>query len=80
MGEEYKVRLGKGKECISTAVDEINREHCSTIEWPEPNLRKEWKQAIGEVSARVRLKWYREQVTSKLTGREQSIVAYARPK
>jgi hypothetical protein len=67
MGEEYKVRLGK--ECINTAVDEINREYCSTIEWPEPNLRKEWKQAIGKVSARVRLKWYREQVTNKLTGR-----------
>jgi hypothetical protein len=49
MGEEYKVRLGK--ECISTAVDEINREYCSTIECPEPNLRKVWKQAVGEVSA-----------------------------
>jgi hypothetical protein len=52
LGEEYKVRLGGG--CINNAVDEVVRKYGGDVEWPEPGLRKEWKEAIAAVSEGVR--------------------------
>jgi hypothetical protein len=51
LGEEYKVELGEG--CIHNAVDEVDREYGGDIEWPEPDLCKEWKEAMATASERV---------------------------
>jgi hypothetical protein len=51
LGEEYKAGLGGG--CINNAVDVIARKYGGEVEWPEPDLRKEWKEAIAVVSERV---------------------------
>ena len=77
LGEEYKVRLGEG--CINNAVDEIVklivRKYGGDVEWPEPDLRKEWKEAIATVSERALCEWYREEVRAKVVGRR---AAYCR--
>jgi hypothetical protein len=39
------------------------------MEWPEPGLRKEWKEAIQLVCREVLAKWYRKEVTGSRTGR-----------
>ena len=66
-GEEYRMQLGR--ECINNAVKEIVREHAGDVEWPEPDLKKEWKEVIGEVSNKVLRAWYRREVKSSVTGR-----------
>ena len=75
LGEEFKVRLGT--ECINNAVAEIDRKYGGDIEWPEPGLRKEWKEAIAAVSDKdkVQLEWYQAEVRAKATGRR---AAYCR--
>jgi hypothetical protein len=60
LGREYKVGLREG--CIKNAVDEIDRKYGGDVEWPEPDLRKEWKEAIAAVSERVLCEWHREEV------------------
>ena len=51
------MQLGRG--CINNAVKEVVREHAGGVEWPEPDLKKEWKEVIGEVSNKVLRAWYR---------------------
>jgi hypothetical protein len=60
-----------GRECINNAVKEIVREHAGDVEWPEPDLKKEWKEVIviGVVSNKVLRTWYRREVKSSMTGR-----------
>jgi hypothetical protein len=57
LGEEYRMQLGRG--CINNAVKEIVREHAGGVEWPEPDLKKEWKEVIGVVSNKILRTWYR---------------------
>jgi hypothetical protein len=78
LGEEHKVELGR--ECTNNAVAEIDRKYCSDIEWPEPDLRKEWKEAISCVSNKVLREWYRKEVTHNITGRraECGIMSHTR--
>jgi hypothetical protein len=73
LGEEYKVRLGEG--CINNnAVDVIDRKYGGDVEWPEPDLRKEWKEVIATVSERVLCEWYREERDESESGRKKGSV------
>jgi hypothetical protein len=67
------VELGEG--CINNAVDEVDREYGGDIEWPEPDLCKEWKEAMATASERVLCGWYCEEVRAKVVGRK---AAYCR--